>query len=63
MMRDQKPSNIIVDTDGVPRVLDFGLAKQLAGGTVLCAGAGFGRLVLPLAQEARAGDGQGIAAL
>jgi len=30
--RDLKPSNIIVDTDGVPRLLDFGLAKQLAGG-------------------------------
>ena len=29
--RDLKPSNILVDAEGSPRVLDFGLAKNLAG--------------------------------
>lgn len=34
--RDIKPSNIIVDIDGQPKLLDFGIAKALSNAVIAC---------------------------
>ena len=44
--RDVAPQNVIVGTDGVARITDFGLAKAEARATVTPVGQAAGRIVL-----------------
>ena len=57
--RDLKPAHILVSDDGVPRLLDFGIAKVLGAGAGRDAGvtAPERRLLTPGVREPRAGAG------
>ncbi len=58
--RDLKPSNILVDADGIPRVLDFGLARpidRVIDGSLTREFAGTPAYAAP---EQFAGDGTGV---
>ncbi len=62
--RDLKPSNILVDADGRPRVLDFGLAKWLAGSadTLVSRTQAFMGTLPYMAPEQARGDGATVSA-
>ncbi len=52
--RDIKPSNILVDTDGRPRIVDFGLSKQMTGSDLTSTGETLGTAAYMSPEQARA---------
>ncbi|MBI5865223.1 MAG: serine/threonine protein kinase [Planctomycetes bacterium] len=58
--RDIKPSNIFVDHNGVPRVLDFGLAREIEGGSDVTLTREFAGTPAYAAPEQFAGDSGAI---
>jgi serine/threonine-protein kinase len=51
--RDVSPQNILVGADGIPRVLDFGVAKAASRTTVTARGAPKGKLTYMAPEQAR----------
>ncbi len=51
--RDVSPQNILVGADGIPRVLDFGVAKATSRTTVTARGAPKGKLTYMAPEQAR----------
>lgn len=60
--RDLKPSNVLIESDGVPRVLDFGVARVLDTEVVMTQHTESGQLVgtLPYMSPEQAAGGSGI---
>jgi formylglycine-generating enzyme required for sulfatase activity/predicted Ser/Thr protein kinase len=51
--RDLKPSNILVTTDGLPKIVDFGLARDFRGESLSCTGVGMGTLAYMSPEQRR----------